>query len=177
MGASERRGFAVRGGLARLGLGEIRGDYPIMTPTTGVVAQVLRRFLVMLCIVAIVALIVTRPGHDFGGVLIVVAIVAAVYALKFGWRLLTARLGVNRCYLCRDGVAVTSRLGRIRDFVAWADVTGVKDVTIRGLAISARRVELSRNHRPKPLWFVAPQAESPLLRALLDEGRRSGALP
>ncbi|MFD7690498.1 hypothetical protein [Streptomyces sp. NPDC059781] len=99
-----------------------------------------------------------------------------MYALKFGWRLLTARLGVNRCHLCTDGVAVTDRFGRVRDSLAWNEVTGVQQTAAVGFVMGCHRVEIFRSRSGAPLWLVAPGAKSALVQALLAEGRRSGAL-
>ncbi|WP_086748141.1 MULTISPECIES: hypothetical protein [Streptomyces] len=165
----------MRNGTAGLGLGEIRGDYAIVNPATGAMAQVLRGFLLLLWIALLVATVVNPSAVDDNAV-VTTAVVAAVYALKFGWRRLTARLGVNRCYLCADGVAVTNRFGRLRDSVAWDEVTGVQQTALVGLVLGCHRIEIFRSRSATPLWFMAPGAKSALVQALLDEGRRSGAL-
>ncbi len=158
-----------------MGLGEIRGDYAIINPAMGAMAQVLRGFLLLLWIALLVATVV-NPSAVNDNAAVATAVVAVVYALKSGWRRLTARLGVNRCYLCADGVAVTDRFGRIRDSVAWSEVTGVQQTAVVGLVIGCHRIEISRSRYAAPLWFVAPGAKSALVQALLDEGRRSGIL-
>ncbi|GGQ21360.1 hypothetical protein GCM10010249_45090 [Streptomyces roseolilacinus] len=160
--------------VAGLGLGAVRGDYAVINPALGAVAQVLRGFLLLLWGALLVTTVVNPSAVD-GNAAVATAVVAAVYALKFGWRRLTARLGVNRCYLCADGVAVTDRFGRIRDSVAWSEVTGVRQQAVAGLVVACHRVEVLRRGAA-PLWFVAPGAKSALVRALLDEGRRSGVL-
>nr|WP_244882872.1 hypothetical protein [Streptomyces zhihengii] len=147
-----------------------------MTPAVGSTLQVLRGFLLLLWI-AMVFLTIFTPDQVGLNLLWTTLVVVAVYAVKFGWRLLTARLGMNRCYLLTDGVAVTNRFGRIRDSVAWSDVTGVQQTAVVGLVSGAHRMEISRNRSPKPLWFVAPGAKAPLVDAFLAEGRRAGALP
>ncbi|MFI1420811.1 hypothetical protein ACH4VX_23080 [Streptomyces sp. NPDC020731] len=136
--------------------------------------QVLRGFLLLLWIALLVTTVV-NPDAVNDNAAVATAVVAVVYALKFGWRRLTALLGVNRCYLFTDGVAVTDRFGRVRDSVAWSEVTGVQQMAVVGLVMGCHRMEISRS-RSTPLWFVAPGAKSTLVRALLDEGRRSGAL-
>ncbi len=165
----------MRTGVSNLGLGEIRGDYSIISPAVGSAAQVLRGFLVLLWIVML-GVTAFNPSAVDGNIVGTTAVVAAVYALKFGWRWLTARLGVNRCYLCTHGVAVTNRFGRIRDSVVWSEVTGVHQMAVVGLVMGANRIEIFRSNSAKPLWFVAPGAKSALVQALLDEARRRGAL-
>ncbi|CAL9313557.1 hypothetical protein SUDANB25_05125 [Streptomyces sp. SudanB25_2051] len=164
------------------GLGEIRGHYAVINPAVGATMQVLRGFMLLLWGVLLVITVVD-PSQVDGNAAVMTAVVAGVYAVKFGWRALSARLGVNRCYLCADGVAVTDRFGRVRDSVAWSEVTGVRQTAVAGLVAGFHRVEISRSRpdtpfwRPAPpLWFVAPGIKSPLVRALLEEGRRSGAL-
>jgi hypothetical protein len=164
----------MRNTVAGLGLGEIRGDYAVINPAMGTMMQVLRGFLLILWIALLVATVV-NPSAVNDNAAVATAVVAAVYALKFGWRRLTARLGLNRCYLCADGVAVTNRIGRIRDSVPWNEVTGVEQTALVGLVIGCHRIEMFRS-RSAPLWFVAPGAKSALVQALLDEGRRSGVL-
>ncbi|WP_314247473.1 hypothetical protein [Streptomyces sp. DSM 40907] len=167
--------MSVRNGVAGLGLGDIRGDYAVISPAMGATMQVLRGFLLLLWIAMLVTTVVNPSAVDANAVG-TTAVVAAVYALKFGWRRLTARLGVNRCYLCADGVAVTNRFGRIRDWVEWSEVTGVQQTAVVGLVMGCHRIEICRSRSAAPLWFVAPGAKSALVEALLDEGRRSGAL-
>ncbi|MGW1140852.1 hypothetical protein [Streptomyces zhihengii] len=165
----------MRTRVSGLGLGAVRGDYPLMTPAVGSTLQVLRGFLLLLWI-AMVFLTIFTPDQVGLNLLWTTLVVVAVYTVKFGWRLLTARLGMNRCYLLTDGVAVTNRFGRIRDSVAWSDVTGVQQTAVVGLVSGAHRMEISRNRSPQPLWFVAPGAKAPLADAVLAEGRRAGAL-
>ncbi|MEU7278481.1 hypothetical protein AB0A69_06765 [Streptomyces sp. NPDC045431] len=126
--------------------------------------------------IALLVTSVVNPSAVDGNAAVATAVVAAVYALKFGWRWLTARLGVNRCYLCSDGVAVTNLFGQIRDSVAWNEVTGVRHRTVASLVMACHRIEIFRSRSATPLWFVAPGAKSALVQALFDEGRRSGAL-
>jgi hypothetical protein len=168
-------GAAARNRVAGPGLGEIRGDYAVINPAIGAMVQVLRGFLLLLWIALLVATVV-NPSAVNDNAAVVTAVVAAVYALKFGWRRLTTPLGVNRCYLCADGVAVTNRFGRIRDSVAWSEVTGVQQTAVVGLVAGCHRLEIFRSRSARPLWFVAPGAKSALVEALLDEGRRSGVL-
>lgn len=83
---------------------------------------------------------------------------------------------MNRCFLCAEGVAVSNRFGRIRDSLVWSEVTGVSQMTGVGFVVAFHRIEISRGHSAEPLWFVAPGAKSALVEALLEEGRRDGAL-
>ncbi|MFD6279536.1 hypothetical protein ACFWFI_28805 [Streptomyces sp. NPDC060209] len=165
----------MRNRVAGPGLGEIRGDHAVINPMMGSMMQVFRGFLLIFWVVMLVTTVV-NPSAVNDNALVTSIVVAAVYALKFGWRRLTARLGVNRCYLCADGVAVTGRFGRIRDSVAWSEVTGVQQTAVVGLVMGCHRIEIFRGRSAKPLWLVAPGAKSALVQALLDEGRRSGAL-
>jgi hypothetical protein len=165
----------MRDRVAGLGLGGIRGDYAVINPAMGAMFQVLRGFLLILWIALLVATVVD-PDAVNDNAAVATAVVVVVYALKFGWRLLTARLGVNRCYLCADGVAVTNRFGRIRDSAAWSEVTGVQQTAIAGLVVGCHRIEIFRSRSGAPLWFVAPGAKSALVEALLREGRRKGVL-
>ncbi|MFD5871429.1 hypothetical protein [Streptomyces sp. NPDC060322] len=165
----------MRNTVTGLGLGTIRGDYAVINPMIGSMMQVLRGFLLILWIFMLITTVVNPDAVD-GNAAVTTAVVAAVYALKLGWRLLTARLGVNRCYLCADGVAVTGRFGRVRDSVRWSEVTGVQQTAVVGLVMGCHRIEIHRSNSARPLWFVAPGAKSALVQAVLDEGRRSGAL-
>ncbi|MFC8225935.1 hypothetical protein [Streptomyces sp. NPDC057287] len=165
----------MRDRVAGLGLGGIRSDHAIITPAIGSMMQTLRGFLLVAWVVMLVTTVVNPSAVDDNAVG-TTAVVAAVYALKYGWRRLTALLGVNRCYLCTDGVAVTDRFGRIRDSVAWSEVAGVQQTALVGLVTGCHRVEIFRSPSVGPLWFVAPGAKSALVQDLLDEGRRSGAL-
>ncbi|WP_238426340.1 hypothetical protein [Streptomyces adustus] len=130
----------------------------------------------LLAWIAMLVTTVVNPSAVDDNAVPTTAVVVAVYALKFGWRRLTARLGANRCYLCTDGVAVSNRFGRVRDSVAWSEVTGVQQTVIVGHVVAGHRIEIFRSSSAAPLWFVAPGAKSALVQALLQEGRRSGAL-
>ncbi|MFD0012491.1 hypothetical protein ACFWI0_17350 [[Kitasatospora] papulosa] len=165
----------MRNRVAVQGLGRIRGDYAVINPATGAMMQVLRGFLLILWISMLVTTVV-NPSAVNDNAIPTTAAVAVVYALKFGWRRLTAVLGVTRCYLCAGGVAVTNRFGRVRDSVAWSEVTGVQQTAIVGLVMGCHRVEIFRSSSAAPLWLVAPGAKSPLVEALLKEGRRAGTL-
>ncbi len=165
----------MRASVAGLGLGEVRGDHAVVNPAAGVVAQVLRGILLVLWLALLVATVVDPSSVD-GNAAVMTGVVAAVYAVTFGWRRLTARLGVNRCYLCEGGVAVTDRFGRVRDSVAWREVTGVRQEAVVGLVAGFHRVEVLRGRCAPPLWLVVPGARSRLARALVDEGRRAGVL-
>ncbi|MFE4690466.1 hypothetical protein ACFRH6_10465 [Streptomyces sp. NPDC056749] len=165
----------MRNRTAVPGLGVIRGDHAVINPSIGAMMQVLRGFMLILWVFMLVTTVV-NPSAVNDNAIPTTAVVAAVYALKFGWRRLTALLGVNRCYLCADGVAVTGRLGRVRDSVAWSEVTGVQQTAVVGLVMGCHRIEIFRSSSDAPLWFVAPGAKSALVEALLAEGRRTGAL-
>ncbi|MEY7974776.1 hypothetical protein AB8O53_00225 [Streptomyces pilosus] len=146
-----------------------------MTPFAGTLLHILRGFLLIAWVV-MAGLTVFTPDQVDGNLAWTTAVVLAVYAVTFGWRLLTARLGMNRCYLLTEGVAVTNRFGRVIDSVRWSDVTGVQQTTVVELYLGAHRVEIHRNRSAKPLTFLAPGVKSRLVEALLAEGRRAGSL-
>ncbi|GGV26134.1 hypothetical protein GCM10010277_07510 [Streptomyces longisporoflavus] len=146
-----------------------------MTPLVGTLFQIHRGFMLIFWVV-MVGLTVFTPDQVDGNLAWTTAVVIAVYAVTFGWRLLSARLGMNRCYLLAEGVAVTNRFGRVTDSVAWSDVTGIEQTTVVELYMGAHRMEIHRNQTAKPLVCVAPGVKSKLVEALLAEGRRAGAL-
>ncbi|MCX5008962.1 hypothetical protein OHB05_41310 [Streptomyces sp. NBC_00638] len=165
----------MRTRVSGLGLGPIRGDYALMTPFAGTLLQILRGFL-LIAWVLMAGFTVFTPDQVDGNLAWTTAVVIAVYTVTFGWRLLTARLGMNRCYLLAEGVAVTNRFGRVTDSVAWSDVTGIQQTTVVELYVGAHRMEIHRNQTAEPLTFLAPGVKSQLVEALLTEGRRAGAL-
>ncbi|MEU0662846.1 hypothetical protein [Streptomyces lavendulocolor] len=146
-----------------------------MTPFAGTLLHIFRGFL-LIAWVLMAGFTVFTPDQVDGNLAWTTAVVIAVYTVTFGWRLLTARLGVNRCYLLAEGVAVTNRFGRVTDSVAWSDVTGIQQTTVVELYMGAHRMEIHRNRTAKPLTFLAPGVKSKLVEALLTEGRRAGAL-
>ncbi|OSP31543.1 hypothetical protein B7767_38470 [Streptomyces sp. 13-12-16] len=146
-----------------------------MTPLAGTLLQILRGFMLIFWVVML-GLTVFTPDQVDGNLAWTTAVVVAVYAVTFGWRLLTAQLGMNRCYLLAEGVAVTNRFRRVTDSVAWSDVTGIRQTTVVELSMGAHRMEIHRNQPAKPLVFLAPGVKSRLVEALLAEGRRAGAL-
>ncbi|MFD6415320.1 hypothetical protein [Streptomyces sp. NPDC060194] len=146
-----------------------------MTPIVGTLLQILRGFMLIFWVVML-GLTVFTPDQVDGNLAWTTAVVVAVYAVTYGWRLLTARLGTNRCYLLAEGVAVTNRFGRVADSVAWRDVTGVQQTTIVDLYMAGHRMEIHRSPPGRPLVLLAPGVKSRLVEALLAEGRRAGAL-
>ncbi|WP_395577032.1 hypothetical protein [Streptomyces sp. BK79] len=146
-----------------------------MTPFAGTLLQMFRGFLLIFWVV-MAGLTIFTPDQVDGNLAWTTAVVVAVYTVTFGWRLLTARLGTNRCYLLTEGVAVTNRFGRVVDCVVWSDVTGVQQTTVVELYMGAHRMEIHRNQSAKPLVVLAPGVKSQLVEALIAEGRRAGAL-
>src|SRR5688500_4631135 len=90
-GSGLDRGGSMRDRVAGLGLGGIRGDYAVINPAMGAMFQVLRGFLLILWIALLVATVVD-PDAVNDNAAVATAVVVVVYALKFGWRPLTARL-------------------------------------------------------------------------------------
>ncbi|MFE2023260.1 hypothetical protein ACFW9O_35100 [Streptomyces sp. NPDC059499] len=146
-----------------------------MTPFTGTLLQILRGFL-LIAWVLMAGFTVFTPDQVDGNLAWTTAVVIAAYTMTFGWRLLTARLGTNRCYLLTEGIAVTNRFARVTDSVAWSDVTGIQQTTVIELYMGAHRIEIHRNQTTKPLTFLAPGVKPQLVKALLTEGHRTGAL-
>ncbi|MFF0483898.1 hypothetical protein [Streptomyces sp. NPDC004435] len=146
-----------------------------MTPFAGTLLQILRGFMLIAWVV-MAGLTVFTPDQVDGNLAWTTAVVLAVYIVTFGWRLMSARLGMNRCYLLAGGVALTNRFGQVTDFVAWSDVTGIQQTTVVELYMGAHRLEISSNRTAKPLTLLAPGVTSRLVEALLTEGRRAGAL-
>ena len=133
-----------------------------MTPFAGTLLQILRGFMLIFWVVML-GLTVFTPDQVDGNLAWTTAVVVAVYTVTFGWRLLTAQLGMNRCYLLAEGVAVTNRFRRVTDSVAWSDVTGVQQTTVVELYMGAHRLEIHRNQSAKPLTFLAPGVKSRLV--------------
>ncbi|MGW4053410.1 hypothetical protein ACWENA_21515 [Streptomyces sp. NPDC004779] len=125
-----------------------------MTPFAGTLLQILRGFMLIAWVV-MAGLTVFTPDQVDGNLAWTTAVVLAVYIVTFGWRLMSARLGMNRCYLLAGGVAVTNRFGQVTDFVAWSDVTGIQQTTVVELYMGAHRLEISRNGTVKPLTLLA----------------------
>ncbi|MFH8491129.1 hypothetical protein [Streptomyces longisporoflavus] len=146
-----------------------------MTPFAGTLLHIFRGFMLIFWVV-MAGLTVFTPDQVDGNLVWTTAVVIAVYTVRFGWCLLTARLGMNRCYLLAEGVAVTNRFRRVTDSVAWSDVTGIQQTTVVELYMGAHRMEIYRNQNAKPLTILASGVKSRLVEALLTEGRRAGAL-
>ncbi|MGW6535481.1 hypothetical protein ACWGBV_01700 [Streptomyces sp. NPDC055051] len=146
-----------------------------MTPFAGTLLHILRGFM-LIAWVLMAGLTVFTPDQVEGNLARTTAVVIVVYTVTFGWRLLSARLGINRCYLLAGGVAVTNRFGRVTDSVAWSDVTGIQQTTVVELYMGAHRMEIRRNQSTKPLTLLASGVHARLVKALLAEGRRAGAL-
>ncbi|MER7576964.1 hypothetical protein [Streptomyces sp. NPDC126514] len=143
----------MRTRVSGLGLGPIRGDYALMPPIAGTLLQILRGFL-LIAWVLMAGFTVFTPDQVDGNLAWTTAVVIAVYTVTFGWRLLTARLGMNRCYLLAEGVAVTNRFGRVTDSVAWSDVTAAHTSSV-GATFQFARASPSRGRR-------APQRAAPI---------------
>ncbi|MFI5808768.1 hypothetical protein [Streptomyces sp. NPDC051561] len=136
-----------------------------MTLFAGTLLQIFRGFLLIFWVV-MAGLTVFTPDQVDGNLVWTTAVVIAVYTVTFGWRLLTAWLGMNRCYLLAEGVAVTNRFGRVADSVAWSEVTGVQQTTVVELYMGAHRMEIHRNQTAKPLTLLAPGVKLRLVEAL-----------
>jgi hypothetical protein len=118
--------------LARLGLGELRHDYPdggALRATAGIAVWTV---FVLLAVVSVLLVAVSLAVHS-GGPLAAAVVATALTLLTglFGIRLRaaqwrgSARRGTNRCYLFTGGVAVTDRQGRIKSSTPWSETLGL----------------------------------------------------
>ncbi|WP_406099638.1 hypothetical protein [Streptomyces sp. NBC_01013] len=156
------------------GLGEACGDFAI-AGVAGALAQVARRALTGLCAVLLVLLVVKRPSETLARSSLVIVIVLLLWGLTAAWRLLSARLGLRRCYLFAGGLVVTGLSGRPRGVVAWSEVTGLNMLVSQSLLMAFYRFEVDRRGSRRLAFLamgVQPALVEPLLRRAAENGVR-----
>ncbi|MEV1054969.1 hypothetical protein [Streptomyces sp. NPDC049887] len=176
MGSGQRRRSSVRNRAQTLGLGGERGDYAV-AGVPGALGQLLRRSLVLLCVVLVGYAIVARPEWGFlKGVGTAIAVALALCGLNLTWRLLSARFGLRRCYVHEQGLVVTNTLGGVRHAVAWSEVTGLAWMSNLTLLFAFHRFEIERRGARR-MAFVALGANPALAAALLQQAEENGVVP
>ncbi|MEV0573471.1 hypothetical protein [Streptomyces sp. RTGN2] len=162
----------MRSGVNGFGLGEMCGDYAV-AGVGGALAQTGRRALTGLCLVLLVLLVVKRPsGAPVKGA-IVVGILLVVWGLTRAWGLVSARLGLRRCYLFTGGLVVTGLFGRPRGVVAWGDVTALNVLVTGSLLMAFHRFEIDRRAAGR-LAFLAMGMQPALVEPLLSRAAAHG---
>ncbi|MFI0087849.1 hypothetical protein [Streptomyces bobili] len=167
-GPGPGRGPGSGPGIGRsLGLGQLRGSYPV-AGLMGGLAQMARRCLVALAIVLLGALIWYRPRDAFVRGAVTVAVVLALFGLKAAWARATVRWGLNRCHLYTGGLVVTSIVGRVREAVRWDDVREVNRLSNQSVLLAFHRIEIVRRDYTT-VTFLALGLQPALVEALLNE--------
>ncbi|MEU1470387.1 hypothetical protein ABZ434_19385 [Streptomyces sp. NPDC005761] len=154
------------------GWGEACGDYAV-AGVGGALAQTGRRALVTLCLVLLVLLAVKQPVAAWARGAVVIGIVLVVWGLTRGWRLLSTRFGLRRCYLFPGGLVVTDLFGRPLGAVAWSEVTALNVVVTQSLLMAFHRFEVERRGGRR-LAFLAMGAQPALVEPLLSRAAANG---
>ncbi|WP_329126828.1 hypothetical protein [Streptomyces sp. NBC_01465] len=162
----------MRQDVGRLALGKKLGSYPV-AGVAGALAQVARRLGAVLYIILIVCLVAKRPPTAFAKGAVMTAVVFALFGLVLAWRRISARFGLRRCHLHANGLVVTNLFGGIQDAVTWREVTELNRLRAASLLMAFHRFEISRHGR-RPLAFLAPGLEPPLVDALQGELAKNG---
>lgn len=162
----------MRPGVNRAGFGEARGNYAV-AGLGGGLAQLGRRLLLGLCLALLVSLVYIRPTAAFtkGAITISVALVAI--GLRWAWGRASARFGLRRCYLFRDGLVITGLFGQPRRAVPWAEVMGMQMMTSQSLFMAFYRFEITRRGS-RPVAFLALGFQPPLVEPLLSQAAENG---
>ncbi|MEU9091046.1 hypothetical protein [Streptomyces sp. NPDC048428] len=163
----------MRPGVSGFGLGEVCGDYAV-AGVGGALAQTGRRALMMLCLALLVLLVVKQPTAALTKGVVVTGIAFAVWGLTRAWGLVSARLGLRRCYLFPGGLIVTDLFGRPRGVVAWSEVTALNVMVTRSLLMAFHRFEVDRRGAGR-LAFLAMGMQPALAEPLLSRAAANGA--
>ncbi|MFI6650365.1 hypothetical protein ACIBI8_22450 [Streptomyces sp. NPDC050529] len=162
----------MRPGVNGFGLGEACGDYAV-AGVGGALAQTGRRMLMTLCLVLLVLLVVKQPTGALTKGVVVTGIMLAVWGLTRAWGLVSARLGLRRCYLFPGGLVVTGLFGRPRGVVAWSEVTALNVMVTGSLLMAFHRFEVERRGAGR-LAFLAMGMEPGLVEPLLSRAAANG---
>jgi hypothetical protein len=124
-GMSKDRPVTLQELTEELNLGEQRGSYPLDGVVSALSAFGLR-VLTALWLAGFIGIIAAGSGAvAYGRVAIVGAAVLALYGARAGAHWLTRRYSRHRVLLYSTGLVKTDWTGRPRDWVQWADVSGV----------------------------------------------------
>lgn len=162
----------MRPGVNGFGMGEACGDYAV-AGVGGALAQTGRRMLMTLCLVLLVLLAVKQPTGALAKGVVVTGIMLAVWGLTRAWGLVSARLGLRRCYLFPGGLVVTGLFGLPRGVVAWSEVTALNVMVTGSLLMAFHRFEVERRGAGR-LAFLAMGMEPGLVEPLLSRAAANG---
>ncbi|MFG2574535.1 hypothetical protein [Streptomyces sp. NPDC048481] len=172
MGSSQGRHAALQERANELGHTRGRRTYAI-TGVAGGLSQLAWRAAVVVLVFFLGTVVVARPSSAFLKGAVLAGLLLALIVLRILWRRTTAGRGMGRCHLYGSGLAVTDLLGRMRDVVAWSEVTELKHSSGAVLFTPLYRVELARRGA-EPLAFVVPAYQTDLITALRDQATRHG---
>ncbi|MER6783699.1 hypothetical protein ABT330_03390 [Streptomyces sp. NPDC000658] len=172
MESSQGRRAALQERANELGHTRGRRTYAI-TGVAGALSQLAWRAAVVVLAFALGMIVFARPGSAFLKGAVVAGLLLALFVLRLVWRRTSAGRGMNRCHLYGGGLAVTDLFGRLRDVVAWTEVTELKRSSGAVLFTPLYRVELARR-AAEPLAFVVPAYQTDLLTALQEQATRHG---
>ncbi|MEU1181551.1 hypothetical protein ABZ464_28695 [Streptomyces sp. NPDC005820] len=166
--------MVVGNGGDGLNLGAKQGDHSI-AGVAGGLAQMARRFAVGLYAAYMIMLFVNRPESALTRGVVASAMILGLFAIRPAWLRVSAKFRIRRCYLYRDGLAVTDWFGRVHRAVAWSDVIEVRRTVALSLVMAFHRIEISPRGSAVVAFVVLGQKPA-LVEALLSQARRHGVL-
>ncbi|MCQ9186040.1 hypothetical protein KMT30_44830 [Streptomyces sp. IBSBF 2953] len=172
MGSSEGRQAVLQERANELGHGKGRRTYAI-TGVMGGLSQLAWRGALVVLVFALGMITFAKPDSAFLKGVVVAGLLLALFGLRLAWRRLSAGRGMNRCHVYVGGLAVTDLFGRLRDVVAWSEVTELKRSAGAVLFTPLYRVELARR-AAEPLAFVVPAYQTDLIKALQERANQHG---
>ncbi|HET6859391.1 MAG TPA: hypothetical protein VFH94_20165 [Streptomyces sp.] len=155
-----------------LGFGEACGNHPV-SGVGGGLAQLGRRLVLGASVVLVVLLFVNKPSGALVKGTVTGAVVLTLFGLTMAWRRTAARFGLRRCYLYAGGLVVTNVFGRVRDVVAWSEVTVLNRMVSQSPLMAFHRFELARRSSAT-VAFLALGLQPALVDALLSQAQRNG---
>ncbi|MFI9563342.1 hypothetical protein [Streptomyces rishiriensis] len=172
MGASQERRATLQERADELGHARGRRTYAI-TGVMGGLSQLAWRGALVVLVLALGMVVFAKPDAAFLKGVVLAGLLLALIGLRLAWRRLSAGRGMNRCHLYGGGLAVTDLSGRLRDVVAWSEVTELKRSSGAVLFTPLYRVELARR-AAEPLAFVVPAYQTDLIKALQERANQHG---
>jgi hypothetical protein len=122
---SQDRSVTLRELTEELGLGELRGSYPL-DGAGGALAVLGLRLVTALWVAGLIGIIATGAGAGaYGRLAIVGAVIVALYGARVGVRWLAGRYGGHRVLLYANGLVKTGWTACPTDWVQWAEVARV----------------------------------------------------
>ncbi|WP_416977075.1 hypothetical protein [Streptomyces sp. T028] len=157
-----------------LNLGPKRGDYSI-AGVAGGLGQMARRLSVGLYAAYMIMLIVSRPESALARGVVASAMILGLFALRLAWLQVSAKFRIRRCYVYREGLAVTDWFGRVHTVVAWSNVIEVRRTIALSLVMAFHRIEIAPRGSAVVAFVVLGQKPA-LVEAVLSQARRHGVL-